>query len=453
MLDGQHGRWRYSVAFGLVAGLVLGILLALPLSLDSILDDLLGSVDGAVAPLVVGPADGQPGGTGHLHITVIGLDEVQRRATLEVSGQHACGTACGHTDRLLFFALWPDHAAAAAGPPPSAAMDLPPTSLLVTQKLELPVRGEPNRYPFDGYELRLGISRVRVQPDGSLGPIPPEAAAEGLAVTVQERIARHRMAAPVALDPARLQGVAAPYPYLVVESLSFHRPLFVQVLAVLLVLLIGAAAAYAVFMRPLPELIMNAGGVILGVWGIRTILTPSNFVHLTSVDLSLSAVILFLLGAITVRMLMWCHEKAGRPLHFLPAGALATPAEGQENRCDHRGCPNSITARCGRCRGAFCPRHVSSGPTPECDGCAAHGRENGAAHPAHRGVERGATRRAARAGARSIAGTGGRQPMAAGAAFWLVASDALAQSYDPGVVLASRRIEELRHRYPGWEGT
>jgi len=388
MPDGPSGQRRYLVAFALVATLVVGILLALPLSLDSILDDLLGSADGAVSPLVIGSNSAQPGSTDRLHIAVVGLDEVQRRVTLEVAGQHACGTACGQTDRLIFFSLRPDQTAAAAGPPPSATMDLPPTDLLVRQKLELPVRGEPNRYPFDVYELQLGISRVHVQPDGSVQAATPDAAAEGLTLTLQEQLSRQSMAAPVALDPSSLSGEAAPYPYLVVESLRFYRPLFLEVLTVLLILLIGAGAVYAVFMRPLHELIINVGGLILGVWGIRAILTPSNFVHLTAVDLSLSMVILFLLGAITVRMLMWCHEKAGRPLPFLPPRADTTPPRGPANGCDYPGCPNPIAARCSRCRQAFCPRHVSSGPVPECDGCAERSRENSRAGPRGLTVER-----------------------------------------------------------------
>ena len=199
---------------------------------------------------------------------MVGLDEVQRRVTLQVSGQHDCGAACDHTDRLFFFSLRSNQGATAAGPPPSATMDLPPTNLLATQKLDLPIGGEPNRYPFDVYELRLGITLGRVQPDGSVAPYPPDSAAAGLVLTVQEQLPREEMAPPRALDPAALPAGPAPYPYLTVASLTFARPLFLQVLTILLVLLIGAAAVYAVFMRPLPELIINVGGVILGVWGI-----------------------------------------------------------------------------------------------------------------------------------------------------------------------------------------
>src|SRR5262245_53558486 len=91
---------------------------------------------------------------------------------------------------------------------------------------------------------------------------------------------------------------------------SLDRPRYLRLLTIILVLLIAAAAAYAVFMRPLEDLVVNSGALVLGVWGIRGILTPGNLFNLTAVDLALSIVIIFLLGAITVRALMFLYDRA-----------------------------------------------------------------------------------------------------------------------------------------------
>lgn len=77
----------------------------------------------------------------------------------------------------------------------------------------------------------------------------------------------------------------------------------------LLVLLIAAAAAYSVFLRPLDELFVNAGALVLGVWGIRAILVPGSLAYVTAVDLALSMVIIFLLGALTIRALLFVHDR------------------------------------------------------------------------------------------------------------------------------------------------
>ena len=63
-------------------------------------------------------------------------------------------------------------------------------------------------------------------------------------------------------------------------------------------------------MRPLDQLIINSGALVLGVWGIRSILLGSAVPGLTAVDISLSVVILFLLVTITARTLWLLEENS-----------------------------------------------------------------------------------------------------------------------------------------------
>jgi hypothetical protein len=212
--------------------------------------------------------------------------------------------------------------------PPSARVDLPAASQVITQTVDLPIAGYPNRYPFDVYTLQLAVSMARVLPEGTLQALSRDAAAGHLFVTLQEQLARQEMQPARALDAAAAdaaEGQNAPYQFLVVEELTFVRPLHIRILAVLLVLLIGAAAAFAVFMRPLDELVLNTGGLVLGVWGVRSILLPGNPAYLTAVALTLSVVILFLLGTIAVRALQFCYQRSAWP---------ANSGKGRETRGD-----------------------------------------------------------------------------------------------------------------------
>ena len=56
---------------------------------------------------------------------------------------------------------------------------------------------------------------------------------------------------------------------------------------------------------------INSGALVLGVWGIRSIMTPGNPAYVSLLDVCLSAVIIFLLMAITVRLLLFSHERSG----------------------------------------------------------------------------------------------------------------------------------------------
>jgi hypothetical protein len=133
-------------------------------------------------------------------------------------------------------------------------------------------------------------------------------------------------------------------------------------------------------MRPLHELVINSGALVLGIWSIRAILAPGTS-YRTLIDLALSVVILFLLGAITFRALQYRYE-AGEVYPFRWTATASAPKR-PGNECDYRGCDNPIVTRCATWRQAFCPRHVDSGPPPLCDACSqAHA---GPPAPADRG--------------------------------------------------------------------
>ena len=111
----------------------------------------------------------------------------------------------------------------------------------------------------------------------------------------------------------------------------FERPLYLTVLTGFLVVLVTAAAAHAVFPRPLDPLIINinAGALVLGVWGVRSILLGSDLPGMTVVDLALAVVILVLLATISARTL-WLPEE-GTQLRLLrrtraTGEGAATPA-------------------------------------------------------------------------------------------------------------------------------
>jgi hypothetical protein len=306
----QRGRrhWHYRTGFVATIVVLLFTGALLPLTIASVVYNILGPPQSRHFVVSTVAHDAMTPTHTDLHIQVVDLNEVTQLATLRVTGYHICETACGWSDRLRLYSLLGEEGE--EGYPPSASLTLPPSLEAVTQTLQLPVDGLPLRYPFDDYVLRLGLVLDRVLPDGTIEALPPAEAPSHLYVTVQERLAQHTMDRPTPVDPRQLRGGSGQPSYVVLTTLDFHRLLHVRVLAVLLVLLITAAAAYAVFLRPFEDLVVNAGALIIGIWGIRAILTPVNLTYVTAVDLSLSVVILFLLGAITVRAVRYLYVRS-----------------------------------------------------------------------------------------------------------------------------------------------
>ena len=305
-----RSRRRYRVAFVATAMLLVGLVVTLPFSLASVLDEVLGLATGKVLPLlraeraVIAPAHSR------LHLAVTEIDEVHLIATLRLSGHRTCGAGCTWRDRLLFVSAAP-HDSDAEGLPPSASITLPETTEAVTETFQLPLSGVPIRYPFDGYHLILAVALQRLYPDGRVETLRPDQTAHHLVLTIQELLPHLRMLAPATVDPATLQTSGAPVMYAAAYALTFERPRYLRVLAVLLVLSIAAAAAYSVFLRSLEDLVVSSGALVLGIWGVRGIIVPVNLHFQTAVDLVLSIVILFLLGAISVKALILAHDRGG----------------------------------------------------------------------------------------------------------------------------------------------
>ena len=169
------------------------------------------------------------------------------------------------------------------------------------------ISGDPIRYPFDHYRLAVGIEVSHVAPDGAITTLTRAEAERYVDITLQGRIPRATMSAPRPLDRPLLSA-REDDALVVTTQLTFGRPIYLKALTVLLVLLVAAAAAFAVFMRPLDQLVINSGALVLGVWGVRSILLGSSVPGLTLVDIALVVVILFLLAAIAVRTL-WLLEE------------------------------------------------------------------------------------------------------------------------------------------------
>jgi hypothetical protein len=319
---GPHHR----LALIAVAVLLLALVAALPIGLGSTLEKVVRPTTGPVF-VVATPATPSPFEYADIRVALVGLDEAAGFVTLRVSGYYTCQPPCAGSDRIVFASL--DQTEDEVDRMPrSTAVTLSPTAPEVAQTVQLPVLGHALRYPFDSYELLLGISLQRVEPDGRARPLLATEAASHLRLTLRDAMPLFEMSAPVAIDPTTVRAAGLPYDYLHVQSMTFARSLDVQVSAVVAVCLIAAIAAFTVLMHPLRDLLLGAGGLILGVWGIRGLLVPSNITFTTLVDIGLGLVIGFLLAAITWRELLYLVERNHLRLPWSPT-PLAPPAEAE----------------------------------------------------------------------------------------------------------------------------
>ena len=245
------------------------------------------------------------------NIAAIDLDEDLGSITLAISGHRTCPDDGCATLTFTLVSL-DDDADVRRALPPSAPMTLTPDQEIFSQTIQLPLRGQPSQYPFDDYLLWLALAGTVVE-NGEKVVLTPELLAQRAVITTQNQLREFLMVPPVEIDPARVTALTDPQEFVGVQQLRFERPVHQEILAVLLILLIAVSAIMAVAMRSMTDLIVGIGSLILGIWGVRSVLVPSSLAVVTSIDLALSVIILFVLLGLSVRSALHFHRQSELP--------------------------------------------------------------------------------------------------------------------------------------------
>jgi hypothetical protein len=303
--EGVHRPPRkHQVAFVITMVIVIAVLSMLPVALISMVDALWNQSAERVYDLFTGaevdPDQVMAPDAAFVNITVTDLDESTRTATLIVSGHRVCPTNCPPITGT-FYSLASD-AAERRGLPPSAEVTVPGLSGPYTFTIQLPMHGTPQRYPFDDYTLRLGLIVATQLPDGTNQITESRELVERrTSLTVENQVSRLNMAPPVSIDPESVRAPSDPVGFLLVDELRWTRPIYLRILSIILVVLISASGVFALGMRTLNELVLGIGGIILGIWGVRSVVVQTPLPDVTLIDLALAFVILVMLLVLSAR--------------------------------------------------------------------------------------------------------------------------------------------------------
>ena len=116
------------------------------------------------------------------------------------------------------------------------------------------------------------------------------------------------------------------------QELRFERPVHQEILAVLLIALIAVSAIMAVALRTISDLLIGIGSLILGIWGVRSVLVPSSLSVVSSIDLALSVIILFVLLGLSFRAALHFQQQSGLPPVRLRGRPIVNPASRRDGK-------------------------------------------------------------------------------------------------------------------------
>jgi hypothetical protein len=252
-----------------------------------------------------------------LNVRLVAIDETAQTVTLAVTGDRTCVSPCGGDQVLQFFSLHADPRGS-DGAPPSQDVSIPASGEF-DGSVNLPVTGGLGAYPFDRYRLVLGVALANHAANGQDVAVPAVTARRQLDVSLDEELPRFNLATPRDLT-GHYRFVGAQVA--LAATINLSRPLYLQALTVFIIVFIAIAGVYSVVTRPFKEVIGTVGVVVLGVWGVRTLLVGSYPPDSTAVDLILTFLILVLLIILTLRALLLSWRRVARP-----AGDLASSVE------------------------------------------------------------------------------------------------------------------------------
>ena len=244
------------------------------------------------------------------NIAAINIDEGAGNVTLAISGQRVCESTCP-TMKFHLVSL-DDDADIRRALPPSVPMVIESSDQIFSTTAQLPLRGQPSKYPFDDYVLWLGLYGTRTE-NGETSTLTEDSIRGHAFLTVQNQLRDFTMRQPIEIDPDRAQATTDVLDFFGVQELRFERPIHMKILTVLLLVLITVSALTAVAMRDVSDLIVGVGSLVIGIWGVRSILVPQPLPVVTSVDLALSVVILFVLLGLLLRTAQHLQQRAELP--------------------------------------------------------------------------------------------------------------------------------------------
>jgi hypothetical protein len=300
----------------LTLGLIVVVVVSLPFALESMRTQLFGDQSSDIYDLVSGQvltpaAAARTLSQSFVTISIADIDEGKQTVSLSIAANRICPTTCPTLDITLFAVA--NNAAVRRGLPPSVTVTLRPTDELFLQTVQLPIRGQPSLYPFETWQIWLGLTIMDVRPDGTRVPLTVAQMPSRATFSLQSLLPDFLMAPPTPISPQQVAAVHDPLPFAAVQGLAFTRPAYLKDLTVILVVLITVSGLLALFTRGINELVLGVGGLILGIWGVRSILVPQPVPTITAIDLALSTVILLILLGLAVRAALHFHARSELP--------------------------------------------------------------------------------------------------------------------------------------------
>jgi len=217
-------------------------------------------------------------------VTIRELDEEEQVARIDVVTLRACPSDTCDPFSIMLYGMPNTRDSWTNGR--SVSVEVPAGRGPFDTTIDLPVDGHPEFFPFDEYQLHLGVSVSEQDARGVDSPMTrEEIEARGIRIIIAELIPTHetRAVEAVASEDQRPEIQALEFDYFV--RMTFDRPDYVEVQTMVMLIAAILTVLITIMRKSFDQLVVGTTGVILGIWGMRTYLIQTDYQGLTIIGM------------------------------------------------------------------------------------------------------------------------------------------------------------------------
>jgi len=285
-----------------IALLLLCIVIGLPFALQSMLVEVVNNTSDSETFTAI-ELDHAENFT-KLGILTKELDPINQTMRVTLSGYHNCKTDCrGQSYKLHisnFYFKKPDEKRV----PERFEIEIPNGNTEFEQDIVLRVSGVLHKFPFDSYTMQTAIA-LEKEVNGISTFV--EKNDRQIEVLVDENTSRLRNIRHMLV--ADVNTIITDKPPVVAFVSDYERPFYVKYIVSLLTILLIITTASTILLSEFSKLITGSAGIIIGVWGARSLLLGSMPQDVTIIDILLTMIVIGTLISVTVKSALYAKKN------------------------------------------------------------------------------------------------------------------------------------------------
>jgi len=239
----------------------------------------------------------------NLEVLTKEIDFVNKKIKINVNGYHHCDVFCGKYKTRLHISNFFFKKENVKRLPYSIIIEVPESTTEFEKEVTLPISGEIFNYPFDKYRADISIAIERLK-EGHSNFLNQRNS--NITLLMNDKIPRLETLPPIIIK--NLDIIATEYPSAIAFSSVHERPFYIKYIVSLLVIFLIATTAATILLTEFYQLITGGAGIILGIWGVRSLLLGDLPTDISILDIILTLIVIGTLISLVIKSVIYTNN-------------------------------------------------------------------------------------------------------------------------------------------------